>query len=250
MHLHRHWSRVAGVAAALVAGLLLGRATPAYAQRSSAIQLGPESNRYFISKDVNDERWSIIYNLDDATVTGNVFPVGDGAPTFISCDVTEIRPAPGPNPNPADADYFLTCRFAGGCEFAPCVNQWSDPPQPVGPIKGEFMLPTNTAATYSGNVQPIYNGSCATSAVCHSNGAAYVVLAPEFSYDNTFLVESDGVNGAQGAFVVPFQPDASFLFKKVDGTGAGARMPYNGDPLPQEQIDAIQRWILEGAANN
>src|SRR5690606_6035683 len=143
---HSYGSRVAGVAAALAVGLLLG-AAPAEAQRSSAIQLGPESNRYFISKDVNNERWSIIYNLDDRTVTGNVFPVDGGAPTFIACDVTDIQQAP----NPADAQYFLSCRFAGGCESAPCTNQWSDPPQAVGPIPGSFMLPTNTQATYSGN---------------------------------------------------------------------------------------------------
>ena len=121
---------------------------------------------------------------------------------------------------------------------------------PVGPIQGSFMLPTNTTATYSGNIQPIYNANCATSATCHSNGASYIALAPDVSYANTFLVDSNGPNGAQGPFIVPFQPDSSYLLKKVEGTGAGAQMPYNGDPLPQDAIDAIRNWIREGAANN
>ena len=70
------------------------------------------------------------------------------------------------------------------------------------------------------------------------------------SYANTFLVESNGTNGRQGPFIAPYLPDASFLYKKVDGTGEGEQMPYNGDPLPPEQMDAIRTWILEGAADN
>ncbi|HEY8514552.1 MAG TPA: hypothetical protein VIS07_03455 [Candidatus Binatia bacterium] len=241
-----HHDRYRIAAAAAVAVLVLALAPQAEAQRESGIQLSPESNRYFISKDVNNERWAITYNLDDKTVTGNVFPLDGGAPTFLTCDITRVEQAP----NPADAQYFLSCRAAGPCAEAPCgPGQWSDPVD-VGPIPGSFLLPTNTKATYAGNVQPIYNQSCATSAVCHGNGAQYVVLSPAVSYHNTFLVESDGPNGKQGPFIVPYQPDASFLYKKLDGTGAGERMPYNGAPLPDDQIEAIRNWILEGAANN
>jgi len=230
---------------AVLAGLLLGSPGAAHAQRQSGIQLAPESNRYFISKDVGNERWAITYNLDDKTVTGNVFPIDGGAPTFLTCDITRVDQAP----NPADAGYYLSCRASAPCASAPCGTQWGAASE-VGPIPGSFLLPTSTRATYAGNVQPIYNQSCSTSAVCHGNGAQYVVLSPATSYENTFLVESNGVNGMQGPFIVPFQPDASFLYKKLDGTGAGERMPYNGSPLPAEQIEAIRNWILEGAADN
>jgi hypothetical protein len=241
---HRHRIRIAAVAAAL-AGLVVGGASVAHAQRQSGIQLAPKSNRYFISKDVGNERWAITYNLDDKTVTGNVFPLDGGAPTFLTCDITDVQQAP----NPADAQYFLSCRASAPCESAPCGTQWGEPID-VGAIPGSFLLPTNTTATYAGNVQPIYNQSCATSAVCHGNGAQYVVLSAAVSYENTFLVESNGPNGMQGPFILPFQPDASFLYKKLDGTGAGERMPYNGSPLPPDQIELIRNWILEGAANN
>jgi hypothetical protein len=244
MHAHRYRTRIAGVAT-LLAGLLLGHPSTAHAQRESGIQLSPESNRYFISKDVGQERWAISYNLDDKTVTGNVFPIDGGSPTFLTCNITRVEQAP----NPADAQYFLDCRTSGPCASAPCVNQWG-PPAPVGPIPGSFLLPTNTLATNAGNVQPIYNASCATSAVCHGNGANSVVLANGVSWDNTFLVESDGVNGAQGPFIAPFDPVASFLLRKVEGTGAGEQMPYNGSPLAPEKIDQIRNWILEGAADN
>jgi hypothetical protein len=243
-----HGTRTGG-AMALLAGLLLALPVAAHAQRESGIQLSPQSNRYFISKDVGNERWAITYNLDDKTVTGNVFPIDGGAPTFLTCDITRVEQAP----NPADAQYFLSCRASGPCAEAPCTpGQWGTASD-AGPIPGSFLLPTGTRATNAGNVQPIYNQSCSTSAVCHANGANYVVLANGVSWANTFLVPADGVNGPQGFFVVPFLPDESFLFEKVadtQGPTGGARMPYNGDPLPDDQIELIRRWILEGAANN
>jgi hypothetical protein len=244
VHADRHRTHVAA-AAALLAALVLAHPGAANAQRESGIQLSPQSNRYFISKDVGQERWAITYNLDDKTVTGNVFPLDGGAPTFLSCDITNVQQAD----DPAAAQYFLECRSAGPCAAAPCSNQWGDPTS-VGPIPGSFFLPTNTTATYAGNIQPIYNTSCATSAICHAHGSDLVILAADVSYADTFNVQSNGENGPQGPFISPFQPDMSFLLAKVEGTGAGDRMPFNGDPLPQAQIDAIRNWILEGAANN
>ena len=248
MHAHRHRIGLAAVVT-LVAGFALALPGTASAQRESGIQLSPQSNRYFISKDVGNERWAITYNLDDKTVTGNVFPINGGAPTFLTCDITRVEQAP----DPANAQYFLSCRASGPCAEAPCdPNQWGTASE-TGPIPGSFLLPTKTKATLAGNVQPIYNQSCATSAICHANGANYVVLSNGVSWANTFLVEADGVNGPQGFFVDPFLPDSSFLFKKVAGTQGptgGATMPYNGDPLPADQIELIRSWILEGAANN
>lgn len=237
--------RIGILTATALAVATFGAAGEARAQRESGIQLSPGSTRYFISKDVGAERWAITYNLDDKTVTGNVFPQGGGAPTFLTCDITRVEQAA----NPADAQYFMDCRTAGPCANAPCTDQWG-PPAPVGPIPGSFLLPTDTRATYAGNVQPIYNQSCATSAVCHGSGARYVVLSAATSYANTFLVESDGVNGPQGLFIAPFDTGASYLFQKILGTAAGDRMPYNGSPLPADQTERIRRWILEGAADN
>ncbi|MEY4949181.1 MAG: hypothetical protein RL698_1392, partial [Pseudomonadota bacterium] len=71
-----------GAAVGLLVAVAAGR--PGFAlARESGIQLAPESDRYFISKDVGQERWAITYNLDDKTVTGNVFPLDGGAPTFL-----------------------------------------------------------------------------------------------------------------------------------------------------------------------
>jgi hypothetical protein len=50
--------------------------------------------------------------------------------------------------------------------------------------------------------------------------------------------------------VVPGQPAASYLLKKLEGpVGAidGDLMPSAGQRLPAETIDAIRQWILAGA---
>jgi hypothetical protein len=232
-------------AAALLAGLALALPDAADAQRQSGIQLTPDSATYIISKDVGDERWAITFNLDRRVVIGNVFPLDGGPPSFLYCRITQVDQAP----NPADTQYHMDCQFAQSCAEAPCVNQWGEP-FPVPPTAGSFFLPTGTKATLSGNVQPIYNTSCATSAVCHGNGAEFVVLANNVSWANTFRVESNGPNGMQGPFIAPFDPDGSFLFDKLGDDTVGERMPYNGSALPADQINTIRDWILEGAANN
>jgi hypothetical protein len=53
--------------------------------------------------------------------------------------------------------------------------------------------------------------------------------------------------------VVPNDPDASILIRKLEGTPgtAGARMPIGGPPyLTAGQTQIIRRWIELGALNN
>lgn len=73
--------------AALVAAVALGTAGGAAAQeRQSGLQVTPDGDSVLISKDVNGERWTIVRDEDDDTVTGNVFPSDGGPPTFIWCE--------------------------------------------------------------------------------------------------------------------------------------------------------------------
>src|SRR5262245_50886208 len=63
-------------------------ALPAWAQRQSGVQVTPDGRRTLISKDVNGERWAITRDLDDLTVTGNVFFPAGGDPLFVYCQQT------------------------------------------------------------------------------------------------------------------------------------------------------------------
>jgi hypothetical protein len=231
------------VAAALLASLIMARA--ADAQRSSGIQLTPDSARYLISKDVGSDRWAITYNLDDKTVTGNVFSTAGSPPQFVWCSTTSVVQAP----DPAAAQYNLSCQFAGVCASAPCdPAQWNlGPPVPVT-VPGSFLLPPSTASTLAGNVQPIFSTTCANSDACHASNRVPDLL-PGRSWAATFEVAS--IEDPSKVFVAPFDPPASYLLDKVLGIqSSGSRMPLGLTPLDEAQTEAIRSWIREGAANN
>lgn len=98
--------------------------------------------------------------------------------------------------------------------------------------------------TFAADVLPILQASCS----CHGAGAeAGVDLSDEAAYDT--LVFGEATIGVP--FVVPEQPDASYVVLKLRGEqasvgGGGSRMPL-GTPLAQDEIDAIAAWIEGGA---
>ena len=81
----------------------------------------------------------------------------------------------------------------------------------------------------------IFEGSCL---ICHGADGAY---------RETLLMEHDAL--IEGGTVVPGNPDASELYKRLLGTteNGGAQMPLGQPPLPDPSIDTIRRWILAGA---
>lgn len=53
--------------------------------------------------------------------------------------------------------------------------------------------------------------------------------------------------GDTGAMLAPGAPMDSLLVQKLLGTAGGDRMPRNRDPLPDEEIEKIKKWVEEGA---
>lgn len=53
--------------------------------------------------------------------------------------------------------------------------------------------------------------------------------------------------GDTGPMLAPGSPMDSLLVQKLLGTAGGDRMPRNRDPLPDEEIEKIKKWIEEGA---
>jgi hypothetical protein len=234
---------VAAVACSLV---VLASADRAAAQ-GSGVQQTPDSQRYLISKDVGPERWAISFNLADRTVTGNVFKTDGSPPSFIWCSITNIAT----NPDPAATQYTLDCSGADACTEAPCEpSEWT----PIASglvIGGDFLLPDGTRSTLSGNVQPIFDRTCADSLACHQQGGAgRLDLGDGLSWASTFLVPARQAVDPTIFYVDPFRIETSYLVSKIRGTGFGSQMPLGEPPLPPEDIDAIVSWILEGAADN
>ena len=81
----------------------------------------------------------------------------------------------------------------------------------------------------------IFEASCL---ICHG---------PDGAYRETLLMEHDAL--IEGGTVVPGNPNASELYKRLLGTteNGGAQMPLGQPPLPTQSIDTIRRWILAGA---
>ena len=80
----------------------------------------------------------------------------------------------------------------------------------------------------------IFENSCND---CHAEGG---------SYTEQLLMEYPAV--IDDGHVIPGDPLNSELYKRLLGpTENGLQMPFNSDPLPQEQIETIRQWILAGA---
>jgi hypothetical protein len=116
----------------------LALAVESASARDSGIQFSPDGKRVFVSKDVGPERWAITLNVDDGTVSGNVFQPNGGPASFVFCN-------PGSGPN------LFTCFGADPCPAAPCQDEF------VPIAAGEVALPAGffdlpSAATASAAV--------------------------------------------------------------------------------------------------
>jgi len=114
--------------------------------------------------------------------------------------------------------------------------------------------------TFSRDVVPLFQGSCGFGSGCHGTAqpAGYVQLTTG-SGDAAALLErlkARSVREPSLPLVDPGNPSGSFLLRKVTGdfTGlpcapnaCGERMPQRSTPLPQEELDSLERWIQQGA---
>ena len=95
----------------------------------------------------------------------------------------------------------------------------------------------------------IFTPSCATQ-FCHSGAfpAGGLSLEDGDSFDQLVAVAPANFAASQAGLlrVDPGDAENSFLLTKVVGPDSielGSRMPFGEDPLPEEQIDMIRRWI-------
>lgn len=104
---------------------------------------------------------------------------------------------------------------------------------PDGAPGGGGPLPE---ASFALDVLPIFEEACT---ICHG-GAGGLALE---SY------EALSLGGNSGPAVVPFDPDASLLVRRIEGT-LPPRMPLDGPPLTAAEVERIRTWIAEGAQDN
>lgn len=133
---------------------------------------------------------------------------------------------------------FLVLPAALAC-LAACSDQGTEP-QLDDAGDGNGGGPT---VSFAADVQPLFDANCIG---CHgANGG--LSLAAGSSYDNLVGVPAQGYAGNR---VVPGDPDASVLYRKLSGAqGVGGPMPPTGF-LPAATVDLVRTWIAEGALEN
>lgn len=108
----------------------------------------------------------------------------------------------------------------------------------------EEELPSDVS--YAEDIQPIFDNSCGGAAGCHFNNEESGVEL------TTYQDVTNSVGDQYGEEIVdPGNPGDSPLVDKItQNPEFGVRMPQNGDPLSEEEINLIRGWINEGANNN
>lgn len=115
------------------------------------------------------------------------------------------------------------------------------------PIEPDAFVPSDppdagpATVLFSRDVLPIIEANCRGTG-CHGSPQTF------------FLGGGSGCPLApERRFVVPFDPENSFVVLKIEGrqpAGCGQQMPRGRAPLSAENIATIRAWIAEGARNN
>jgi hypothetical protein len=104
-----------------------------------------------------------------------------------------------------------------------------------------------TPLSYSKDIEPIFVGACAD---CHGD------KHPKADLDLSLGSGLAALTGKKSSEVdmpllTPGDPAASYLWLKLSHTATQGRgMPrtlFGAKKLPKEQLDLVQRWIVEGA---
>jgi len=108
-----------------------------------------------------------------------------------------------------------------------------------------------SAVHYKADVQPIWNNHCT---VCHARTAARAPFSLDASNSWQSIVNVDSLEAPALKRVKPGDPNASYLWHKVNGTqtsvgGSGATMPEGGH-LTAAELATIEKWISAGAKDD
>jgi mono/diheme cytochrome c family protein len=98
--------------------------------------------------------------------------------------------------------------------------------------------------SYAARVSEIFASTCVT---CHGGSEAAAGLSLEAGVFASELVGVASLGDPDYELVVPGIPESSYLIMKITGDEriVGSRMPLAGAPLSEEEISAIEGWIMD-----
>ena len=129
--------------------------------------------------------------------------------------------------------------------FAAACGELKTPTSPLG-----GGPPPDPSATFTRVQNEVFTPNCTTIA-CHDplGQQSQMVLIAGRAYASTVGVQS--VEMPSLLRVAPGDPAASYLYRKIVGSGiTGDRMPQNQPPLTEQQIGLVRDWIRRGAPND
>jgi len=91
---------------------------------------------------------------------------------------------------------------------------------------------------FSRDIRPILNQNCSS---CHGG------VRQKGGVSFSFREEALGKGKSGLPTIIPGDPEASELIKRVTSKDPETRMPFHATPLSSEQISLLRRWIKEGA---
>ncbi len=118
----------------------------ASAHAKSSIQVTPDGSEILVNKQIGSgntaQQWVITLDIDQDTLTGNVFEASGAAATFFSCDVTWSGDGIFDLTDLQTQTASLDCEIASGCSSLPCDpdTEWHAISN-VPPLPGTFFLP-------------------------------------------------------------------------------------------------------------
>jgi hypothetical protein len=95
-----------------------------------------------------------------------------------------------------------------------------------------------TSVDFNADIRPILNTKCIS---CHG-GVKESAGFSLFSREDA-LRKTDSGKPA----IIPGDPDKSEFMRRLTSHDPEERMPYHGQPLPEEEIAALREWIKQGA---
>ena len=100
------------------------------------------------------------------------------------------------------------------------------------------IAPIGFAVDFESDIQPIFEEHCAS---CHGDRKQ----KGDVHVDRRADLLRGGESGIPS--LVPGDPAESYLLEMLRDSDPEFRMPFEEDPLPEEQIALIEEWIAEGA---
>lgn len=91
---------------------------------------------------------------------------------------------------------------------------------------------------FSTEVKPLFNKKCLS---CHGG------VKKEGGFSLLFQEEALDTTDSGMPAIIPGHPEKSELIRRLTSKDPEERMPYNHDPLSDQEIDLLKRWIKEGA---